>query len=262
MQGASRLLALALVAAPLGAAGAARADAIRSYDRVVDMGKQANPANPYYTYYPRIDQSGKLVDSTNGYGDYRVDKILDSDPTKYPGHFLGTALYKGSDPTNLLPTALNGAGTTVQSPNISGHVVGILAGTGGAFFFAPGSTQPTWLKSLPGETQPVGAYALNDRDQIVGQQDGKAIFYASPTSEPVELSKLLTTTSGWRFDQATGINNQGQIVGYGVNPHGMEADFLLNPSSVPEPGTLAVFALAGLALAARSVVHRVRVVRF
>ena len=84
----------------------------------------------------------------------------------------------------------------------------------------------------------------------------KAIFYASPTSEPVELPALLPTASGWKFLNATGINDRGEIVGYGVNPAGAMSDFKLVPSAVPEPGTLAIFAGIGLAVAWRRAVAR------
>ena len=86
---------------------------------------------------------------------------------------------------------------------------------------------------------------------MVGGQSSKAIYYASPTSEPVELASLLPKGTGWKFLDATDINDRGEIIGYGVNPAGKLVDFKLEPSAspVPEPTTLALFAMSGVMLA-------------
>ena len=43
----------------------------------------------------------------------------------------------------------------------------------------------------------------------------------------------LPSAAGWTLTQATGINDLGQITGWGWNPSGQEAVFLLTPT--PEP---------------------------
>ena len=60
-----------------------------------------------------------------------------------------------------------------------------------------------------------------------------------------DLNNDISSGSGWTLDEATGINDKGQIVGYGTNPSGQSEAFLLTP--VPEPSTLA---LGGMGMAA------------
>ena len=56
-----------------------------------------------------------------------------------------------------------------------------------------------------------------------------------------------TNASGWTFQWTDGINNNGEIVGYGLNSSGhFDAFALLNVTATPEPLTL-LLAVAGLA---------------
>ena len=57
------------------------------------------------------------------------------------------------------------------------------------------------------------------------------------------LNSLISPTSGWTLEQANDINDNGQIVGYGIGPDGNTDGFLLDP--VPEPATMGLLA-AGL----------------
>jgi hypothetical protein len=72
---------------------------------------------------------------------------------------------------------------------------------------------------------------------------------------PVDLNSPIDPTSGWILRMATGITDDGTIVGIGTYQDMQEA-FLLTPisggsSSVPEPGTLSLLALTALPLLCR-----------
>ena len=87
------------------------------------------------------------------------------------------------------------------------------------------------------------AYSINNVGQVVG--------YASTTSGTsdaflysggvmVDLNSLLPPNSGWQLQLATGINDSGQIAGYGTI-NGQTHAFLLD-TSVPEPHSLLMLA--------------------
>ena len=56
----------------------------------------------------------------------------------------------------------------------------------------------------------------------------------------VDLNSLIDSISGWELEQAIGINDAGQITGFGWIG-GQRHAFLLTP--VPEPATFALLAL-------------------
>ena len=45
----------------------------------------------------------------------------------------------------------------------------------------------------------------------------------------MDLNSLIATNSGWTLQSANAINDNGQIVGYGINPSGQMDAFLLTP---------------------------------
>jgi len=101
------------------------------------------------------------------------------------------------------------------------------------------------------------AQAINDRGEIVGFDsvpDGgsgkrRAVLF-DPTGNGANIdlnTTLIDPASGWLLQAATDINNNGWIVGYGINPQGLTHGFLL----IPEPATLTLFALGGLSILRR-----------
>ena len=58
-------------------------------------------------------------------------------------------------------------------------------------------------------------------------------------------STKVTNISTWNLEEALGIDNNGDIVGEGVNPSGQLDAFLLTPTVTPEPSTL-LLAASGL----------------
>src|SRR5205807_6311153 len=94
------------------------------------------------------------------------------------------------------------------------------------------------------------ALGLNDLGQVVGEApdpNGQfhAILYSNGKMQ--FLNNLVSSGSGWDLQIASGINNNGQIAGYGLID-GQTHAFLLTPEAnpVPAPPTINM-ALLGLA---------------
>lgn len=84
--------------------------------------------------------------------------------------------------------------------------------------------------SLPGgytTGQPLG---LNNRGDIVGVADSSAALWTNGVM--TDLQTVIPTSPSWDLDGAYGINDAGQIVGYGKNG-GLTKGFLLQPTNVP-----------------------------
>ena len=102
------------------------------------------------------------------------------------------------------------------------------------------------------------AYGVNSAGSVVGTSDGVAFLYSN--SVMYDLNTLLDPSStGWELDQATAINDRGQIVGTGLYGDDSEQRaFLLTPydsSGVPEPAALPMVCGGLLLLAAEKVRH-------
>ena len=130
--------------------------------------------------------------------------------------------------------------------NELGQVVGHgwVSGQIHALLWDDGLGQLTDLGVLSGHA---GGYAtsINDAGQVVGYSDSDAFLWEDGVM--YNLSDLIPPDSGWQLIRATDINNNGWIVGYGTNPEGEPHAFLL----VPEPATLSLLAIGGLALMRR-----------
>jgi probable HAF family extracellular repeat protein len=119
--------------------------------------------------------------------------------------------------------------------NLSGQIVGQSTTTGDAYdraFLYSGGVI-TSLGTLGGSNSK--AYAINDSGTIVGQADvnaytSDAFIYSG--GKMTDLNSLLPAGSGWTLWCATGINNAGQIVGYGLDSQGFEHAFKMAPAAV------------------------------
>lgn len=121
------------------------------------------------------------------------------------------------------------------------------------------------------------ATAINTLGQIVGTltntvpfrtpsgilaspASGHAFLASASSSTMQDLNQLLPPSSGWELTSASGINDQGAIVGEGIH-NGTVHGFLLTPSSeladpVPEPTTLGLLVVLAAAAGVRSCILR------
>jgi probable HAF family extracellular repeat protein len=90
------------------------------------------------------------------------------------------------------------------------------------------------------------AYAINDQGQVVGY------FYLTCCSVHAslwqdgimtDLNDQLSNGAGWTLTNATGINANGWIVGYGKNPNGLTRAFLLTADQASAAADLTRFAV-------------------
>ncbi|MHB1215643.1 MAG: DUF3466 family protein [Thiobacillus sp.] len=83
---------------------------------------------------------------------------------------------------------------------------------------------------------------INNLGQVVGISGNSAFLWSGGAM--LNLNDLVPNLEGWTLTEAVGINDGGQIVVNGIDQIGsMRHAFLLNPVTVPEPGTLALVML-------------------
>jgi len=150
-----------------------------------------------------------------------------------------------------IATAINAAGTQVvgfSNTAANGDT------TQHAFLYSNGTL--TNLGTF-GDYDESSANAINDSGQIVGlcfSPNGgfgtnNAFIYEDGTL--TNLNSLIPADSDWILEDATAINDSGQIAGYGIDPAGTAEAFLLTPTAVapiPEPST-SILAIVGCAAA-------------
>jgi hypothetical protein len=224
-----------------------RADVIPSSYKLVDLGEK--PAGAGF-YSVSINQVGDTIPSwERETGDYKLSWILDP---VVPGRAIEGVVHRTGSDTNLLSDLLKDVTkVSLQGVNSVGDVVGTYQDvTKGSFFYSTTTDQLINLKSLPGADGSAVVYDINKFGQIVGEQGGHAILYASPTAVPINLDTLLPPGSNWELLKATGINDRGEIVGPGGIRNEYSGYYKLEPDTaqVPEPTTLMVWLGAGLAI--------------
>jgi probable HAF family extracellular repeat protein len=123
-----------------------------------------------------------------------------------------------------LGTLPGGRHSHAYAVNAAGLVVG--ASEDGSHQFQP-------VRYANGKVERIGdkggrAYGVNAHGDVVGSWGGCRAFVALAGQEPIELKSLVGNAEGWEFWEARGINDAGQIVGWGIHEGGMRG-FLLEP---------------------------------
>ena len=122
---------------------------------------------------------------------------------------------------------------TVKSVNVHNVVVGSLSGSS-AFIFDNGQ-----LSLLPGGSV---ANAINVNGHAVGTDGASAVFWYGPPTNMTVVSLQSFVPIGYSFIEAVGINDEGDIIGYGTLPNGDIHAFMLVPDTVdlPDPPIVVV----------------------
>ncbi len=190
-------------------------------------------------------------------------------------HMVGYA-QAGFDGGQAIYTNFNGAGWDVGTEigpqgvrdsayahaiSNAGHVVGE-AGDGvnhfaeAAMYTLDKDDPVVWLGKLVGFDTST-AFDVNSDGLIVGVstlfgangREDRAVAWVN--GEIFDLSSALSESSGWtRLLSATGVNEHGDIVGYGLTDTGDVRGFVLT-GFVPAPGTIGLLGLGGFAAARR-----------
>ena len=137
---------------------------------------------------------------------------------------------------------LGGYFSEANGVNNSGQIVGFSYTSGNTAYhaFSDSGGTMTDLGTLGGNFSK--AFGVNNSGQIVGSSTtglGAGDAFVDSAGRMLDLNSLLAPGSGWDLEQANAINDNGDIVGYGIDPSGQDHAFLLTPesSSVPEPST-------------------------
>jgi probable HAF family extracellular repeat protein len=215
-----------------GFSGGNAASGVNRLGQVVGLGTQGTGRgetsagwiwqNGVYTNLGKVSPA-----AINDAGQILVDEFNAS------GYEVAVILQNGSAIATIDPA---GSVTTVgDAINANGDVAGTFEGTAGEHAFLYHAGVVTDLGNL-GFDEAVGT-AVNIDDVVVGYASGYEVSstaqaFVTVNGQMTNLNSLIDSNSGWLLKFATGINDAGQIVGYGTL-NGNQQAFLLTPTSVP-----------------------------
>lgn len=136
--------------------------------------------------------------------------------------------------------------STATAVNASGDVVGWLANSS----LAQNSHAFMYHNGLMTDLGAGLANAINSSGEVVGYArgpgyaQGHAFLWVNGVG--TDLNTLIDPSSGWTLLSANGINDAGQIIGYGS--HAGQNGFALLLTPLPEPGGLVVICLPAMLL--------------
>jgi probable HAF family extracellular repeat protein len=126
---------------------------------------------------------------------------------------------------------LGGAYSQAYAINNAGQATGVAyLKNGGAHAFLFSKGKMVDVDGRTGTSTSVG-WAINNLGVVVGRIDVSNGYHAFiSTGKLQDLNQLIPKSSGWVLSEARGINDAGQISGYGFH-NGQERAFLLTPAA-------------------------------
>ena len=175
------------------------------------------------------------------------------------GMFRAFTAGSSGGPTATILGTLGGGASYGQAIDSAGSVAGGSTTARGylhAFLYARGRLQD--LGTLAGGNNS-SAYGVNDAGQVVGYSQiagGDSSAFLFENGHMRDLNQLIAADIGWRLSEAGAINNNGQIVGFGMKD-GVQRAFRLDPIAAAFASSARVAVVQDIDAPARDVASEV-----